>query len=956
MSTTPGADAPSPSTGGDVASRPGPHAGIGASGPGRGRRRTFRIFQKLALIAALGNLPVVLVGAMYLGEMRQDIRFSERQRVGIDFMQEVWPVFSAAAQAPAPNAAALETVVEAGRRYDPILATETTTARFLQRGAEGGTRAVAAGQDLFKRIADNAWLSVDPDLSTQQAMAIATTALPEVAAAARDLHAVAANGTAAETGIAAITRFDSAFAELTASLGVTDALNFDVQLADRLATTQMALAEAASRFAAGARLVAGNEPAPTDAEFAALHLELQTALSSFWTAASDALEMLLASRMEHLRSQRLQDIAIAAALMLLVSLLVWLLSRSITVRLRAVEAAVRQMRAGALAVDVPYRRGRDEIGAIARAVEVFRRGLIEKRTADEALLRQNETLLQQQRDLTVQNVRFDAALNNMRHGLAMFDRERRLIVANRRFAEIYALPPERVVPGTNQAAILDRAAERSGPTVRQLAEDIWGSGRSDDGAMGLTLSLDDGRVIYANRQMMADGGWVTTHEDVTERRRAEAQIAHMAHHDAPTLLPNRVTFRERLLEALALRRREEWVAVFCLDLDHFKSVNDTLGHPVGDALLTVVAERLRIAAGEGATVARLSGDEFAIVETGLDHPEQAGAIAERLVGLVSEPYEVDGHHLVIGTSIGIAMAPSDGIDPDILLKNADMALYRAKADGRGTHRYFEPEMDARLQARRVLELDLRKAIVAGEFRLFYQPLINLASGEVSGFEALLRWAHPTRGLVSPMEFIPLAEETGLIVPIGEWVLRRASAEAAGWPVAIKVAVNLSPAQFKSRNLVPAVVGALAASGLASSRLELEITESVLLENNAATLATLHQLRALGVRISMDDFGTGYSSLSYLRSFPFDKIKIDQSFTRDLADKQDSAAIIRAVAGLGHSLGIATTAEGVETARQLELLRAEGCTEVQGYFFSQPRPAEEVQALLARFGPRRVKVA
>ena len=437
-------------------------------------------------------------------------------------------------------------------------------------------------------------------------------------------------------------------------------------------------------------------------------------------------------------------------------------------------------------------------------------------------------------------------------------------------------------------------------------------------------------------------------EHLSARRNLEQRLEHMAHHDALTDLPNRVRLRQTMERELARVQRGENLAVLCLDLDHFKSVNDTLGHPVGDSLLKAVAERLRQKVRDTDIVARLGGDEFAIVQIAAEQPRGAIVLADRLIEALSKPFDLTGHQLVIGTSIGIALAPSDGLDTDQLIKNADMALYRAKADGRGVFRFFEPEMDAKMQARRTLEIDLRKALVEGEFELFYQPLVNLQSNEISGFEALLRWNHPTRGLVPPSEFIPIAEEMGLIVPLGEQVLRQACTEAAGWPGDIRVAVNLSPVQFKSKTLALAVTTALASSGLPPQRLELEITESVLLQDNEATLTTLHQLRALGVRISMDDFGTGYSSLSYLRSFPFDKIKIDQSFVQDMSGgEDDSVAIIRAVAGLGRNLGMATTAEGVETQEQLGYLRQEGCSEVHGYLFSRPMPARDVPSLLEK---------
>ncbi len=435
-------------------------------------------------------------------------------------------------------------------------------------------------------------------------------------------------------------------------------------------------------------------------------------------------------------------------------------------------------------------------------------------------------------------------------------------------------------------------------------------------------------------------------EDIAERKRAEAQIARLAHYDPLTELPNRVLFQKHLSEALARRARDgQQLAVHFIDLDRFKTVNDTLGHPLGDALLRVAAERLRGCVREGDTVARLGGDEFAVVQTGLKDMTGATRLASRIVEAMSAPFDLQGHQVVIGASVGVSVAPSDGEDADELLKKADMALYRAKADGRGAFHFFERAMDEQLQARRALELDLRRALQAGEFELFYQPLYNLGDERVTGCEALLRWRHPERGMVSPADFIPLAEEIGLIVPLGEWVLRNACAEAALWPDHVRLAVNLSPAQFRDRGLVRTVVSALAASGLPAQRLELEITESVLLQDSQANMTMLHDLKALGVRISMDDFGTGYSSLSYLRSFPFDKIKIDQTFVRDILHDSDALAIIKAVLDLGASMGVVTTAEGVETQAQLDALRGQGCAEIQGYFISRPAPAAEIARML-----------
>jgi diguanylate cyclase (GGDEF)-like protein len=429
-------------------------------------------------------------------------------------------------------------------------------------------------------------------------------------------------------------------------------------------------------------------------------------------------------------------------------------------------------------------------------------------------------------------------------------------------------------------------------------------------------------------------------------RRGVAQIARLAHYDPLTDLPNRVLFQKSLTEALARRSRKgDQLAVHFIDLDRFKTVNDTLGHPLGDALLREAAERLRRCVREGDTVARLGGDEFAVVQTGLSDMDGATRLAARIVTAMAAPFDLAGHQVVIGASVGVSASPSDGEDVDELLKKADMALYRAKGDGRGAFHFFERAMDEQLQARRALELDLRRALQDGEFELFYQPLYHLGDERVTGCEALLRWNHPERGMVSPADFIPLAEEIGLIVPLGDWVLRAACAEAARWPDHVRLAVNLSPAQFRDRSLVATVVSALATSGLPAQRLELEITESVLLQDSAANMTMLHDLKALGVRISMDDFGTGYSSLSYLRSFPFDKIKIDQTFVRDILHDSDALAIIKAVLDLGASMGVTTTAEGVETQAQLDALRGQGCAEIQGYFISRPAPAGDIAKML-----------
>jgi len=465
--------------------------------------------------------------------------------------------------------------------------------------------------------------------------------------------------------------------------------------------------------------------------------------------------------------------------------------------------------------------------------------------------------------------------------------------------------------------------------------------------------LADGRTLAISHQPTEEAGWVATYEDVTERRRVEARIAYMAHHDALTDLPNRALLCERIEHAFARAHRfGEVFTILYMDLDRFKSVNDTLGHPVGDGLLKAVADRLRGCTRDTDLVARMGGDEFAILQIGAESASDADQLAERIREVVSAPYQVDGHSVIIGTSIGIAIAPDSGVSADQLLKNADLALYRAKADGRGTHRFFEAGMDEELQTRRLIELDLRKALTAGEFEVFYQPLVRLSDGAITGYEALLRWHHPERGFIPPSEFVPIAEEIGLIVPLGEWVLRQACGQAANWDSAIKIAVNLSPIQLRSRDLVQVVMLTLASSGLAATRLELEITESVFLQDNELTLSILHDLRGFGVRIAMDDFGTGYSSLSYLRSFPFDKIKLDRSFVRDLGVRPDSIAIVQSIAALGANLGMTTIAEGIETEEQMERLREAGFVEGQGYLFGRPQPVRQLVTQSARNGAPR----
>jgi diguanylate cyclase (GGDEF)-like protein len=575
-------------------------------------------------------------------------------------------------------------------------------------------------------------------------------------------------------------------------------------------------------------------------------------------------------------------------------------------RLSQITAAIQRLSRRDLTVEVPRTGDSDEVGDIARAIQVFKTNAV---------------------DLDAAHLQRDAALNNMSHGLCLFDADLRVILFNDRFIEIFGFSREIAKPGVTLLELRNysmRLGNHPGTSADELLLPVFAPQSRIPEFVRFSREFADGRTIAVVFRAMPSGGWVATYEDITDRRNAEIRIAHMAEHDALTDLPNRLLFHRNLAEGIARAKPEEKLAFLCLDLDGFKNVNDTLGHPAGDELLRQVGQRLgRCMQADGEAqgmVARFGGDEFAILQLGCEQPEAATALAARVIETLGQPYELGGQQAAVTASIGIAISPDDGVDPDQLLKCADMAMYGAKADGRGAYRFFKPEMDRRMKARRRLELDLRVALKQGQFEVFYQPIVSLQNNEVSGFEALLRWRHPERGMVSPAEFIPIAEETGLIVPIGEWVLRQACADAAQWPQRLRIAVNLSPLQFRSADLMHAVFQAVAMAGISPQRLELEITETVLLQDNPAILAMLHKLKDCGIRIAMDDFGTGYSSLSYLLSFPFDKIKIDQSFIRELATRDDARAIVRAVATLGANLGMETTAEGVETSEQLASLR------------------------------------
>jgi len=570
-------------------------------------------------------------------------------------------------------------------------------------------------------------------------------------------------------------------------------------------------------------------------------------------------------------------------------------------------------------------------------------------------------LCDEQKVMSAQNVhmettlklkdQLDAALSSMVQGLAMFDAGQRLVVANQRYAEIYDLPPQLLKPGVSLREILEyRIAQGD---LKGNIDEVLGSifGHVPFGKLvGKYRSrLKDGRCIEVSVGPTAAGGTVTTHHDITEQRQSEAKIAHMALHDALTQLANRTLLNERLAQALTrVMRSDEILAVHLLDLDQFKKVNDTLGHPTGDKLLKMVSDRLRGLVRDTDTIARIGGDEFVIVQVAISQPSEATSLAQRIIDSVIEPYDIDGHRVIVGTSVGIAIGPTNGTTAVHLMQNADLALYRAKGEGRGAFRFFEDQMDAEMHERRVRECEIRGALAAGQFELHYQPQVHLARNQIVGFEALIRWRHPEKGLLGADKFIPLAEEIGFIVPLGEWVIREACATAATWPDDLKVAVNVSPKQLKSPALVQVLVNTLAATRLAPQRLELEITETALMTDSEATLETLKRLRGLGIKLAVDHFGTGYSSLDHMQRFRFDKIKIDRTFVKSAAEGGDAPNIVRALVSLAGSLGMETTAEGVETQVQLDDVKAEGCTEMQGYHFSRALPADQIEQLfLAR---------
>ena len=642
-------------------------------------------------------------------------------------------------------------------------------------------------------------------------------------------------------------------------------------------------------------------------------------------------------KVQQLADAASRNTGIAMATSVTIALVITLaLLRSIIPRLRSAMILAQAISDGKLDNVFPT-GGSDETAILLRTMSDMQGSLVDKIARIDALAVEAQA---RAAELEAQNGRFEAALDNMHHGLCMVDADRRLIVTNDRFVDMFDSPPP-------------LGAKLTGwPLLPKLSACLRDCSPANE-------ELPDGRIVRIACQAIRHGGWVVTFEDVSERHRAEARLFHMARHDALTGLPNRVLFREHLENLVQVSGHLAGPAVLCVDLDGFKAVNDTLGHGVGDELLRAVAARFRGCLGPSDLIARLGGDEFAVLLGSGDRgmaEERAGGLIEAL----RQPFDVPSHRINVGASVGIAIrregTAAAGLDEcTTLLKDADVALYRAKADGKGTYRFHSDALDAAIWERRWIEQNLRTALEREEFSLLFQPIVAASDTRVTGFEALVRWHHPENGVVSPATFIPVAETTGLITSIGRWVLRTACAEAARWSGDLRVAVNLSPIQFRQGSLVADVRGALADAGLAPGRLELEITESVLIEDSETVIAVLSQLRSFGVRIALDDFGTGFSSLSYLRRFPFDKLKIDRSFVQDLSDASD-LAILRAMTGLGRALDVTVVAEGVETAEQAGQLRAEGCSELQGYYFGRPGPAYALPDVLQMLNGRCQAVA
>jgi diguanylate cyclase (GGDEF)-like protein len=799
-----------------------------------------------------------------------------------------------------------------------------------------------------------------PRISLQLYLAIALTLAVLCGLAGANIKFAAATIAAAQrvqgTGLEPIVRLGHAETLLTEMRRLVDAAT--------LAANTQAVKTAAETYhdhrRAFAALLGSVEPAPADA--LSRRFEVVTAqadavfanalsrggegaiAASRYAASSDDLGRRIASERQarvNAAEAGLDQLATRARL-----LIVWILAaagvaallvgplglitlRRVLKRIGAVGVALARLARSDTSVEIPDLVRADEIGEFARSVAVFKAKSIE--------------LLHKKAELERLNLQLDAAINNMPLGLSMFDAQDRLLVCNARYAEMYQLPGELTLPGTVDCAHRDHWSRHGG--LQQASESMADGTTDAPTAAPLIIELADARVIAVSRQPLKGGGWVALHEDVTERHRQEREIIHLARHDPLTNLANRALFKEQLQQALQRMARGQGFAVFCLDLDRFKAVNDNLGHPIGDALLKQVSERLLSCVRQGDLVARLGGDEFAIIQASARDANQTESLARRIVETVGKPYAIEGHTIEISTSVGITLAPRDAMEAEVLMKNADLALYRSKAGGRNRFAFYAPEMHDAVEGRRTLESDLRRALDGDELEISYQPIVALESNGIAGFAAVAQWSHPSRGTLLGEDLMRLAEEIGLAAEVADWTLRRALAQAAHWSRPVKLAVNIVPTQLR-RSLFDLVLQGLAASRLSAARLELEIAEAILVQDNQNTLALLHQLRQLGVRIVMTDFASGYGCMSYLRSFPFDKIKIGGGLITEAARAADAAALVEAALGLAGKLGMTTLADAIASAPQCDWLRSRGCTEAQGYFFGASVAADKVERVLA----------
>jgi len=937
------------------------------------------IAAKLAVAYILFLAPIGYLGYKTISDTEINIAFAEKEIIGVHYIADVRRVQDALARGS--DMAPLSQRVSANERaFGAELKTAESTEALI-RALKGADRAAAAqaAAELVSKAADGSNLTLDPDLDSFYTQDTLTVKVPTAVASVTSL-ALAVVDTAGhdisladQVNIGVLTgALQPALGGLASDIGNSVRGNPD-NTVDRALTPLVAKVNEVAKTVLAT--LADDHTRAADAQ--AIVRPLLDAITDAGDADARELEHLLNARIDGFRWAEMTSAGVALALFTLAVFYVLTVVQLGAVKaLRALTATMRTLAAYDLTVAIGGTDRGDEVGSMAQAVLVFKEQMIERRRLDEeaaiarAASAERQRLLNEERaarseaeaslaiayereraerDKEVQNARFGAALSNMSQALFMFDPDNNLIVVNSRAAEMFGLPITSITAGMHIEHVRTAMATQSKlqwtdtETIHRAVFLLKAEGKR----ASVISELADGRSLAVTVVPTDADGWLLTMEDVSERMLAEAKIAYMAHHDGLTGLPNRTLFQIRLSEAFGRSLRGDACAILCINLDHFKIINDTLGHSVGDALLLAVTERLRREVRETDTLARLGGDEFAVVQSSVDQPQDAKALAARLIEVLGAPYTLNGHPVLIGASIGIAIVPEDGEDPDKILKNAAIALHRAKSDGRGRYRFFEPGMDALMQARRALEIDLRKALAEGEFVMFYQPLIDLKTCKVSGFEALMRWQHPERGLVPPNSFIPVTEEMGLIVPLGEWALRQSCFDAVTWPDKMKVAVNVSVIQFTSGRLVEDVAAALEASGLEPCRLELEITETVMLDDTDSILVILHQLRDLGVGIAMDDFGTGYSSLSYLRRFPFSKVKIDRCFVDSLGQGGDCDAIVTAVTDLCETLGMITLAEGVETEQQLRQLRVGSCREAQGYLFSPARPASEVMSMCRR---------